>query len=240
MKFTTPLVRGTLIKRYKRFLTDVTLDSGEVITASCPNTGSMMGLKDPGNRVWLSTSDNPKRKYKHTWEMVEVAMDGGRTMVGLNTGRPNAIVSEAIRDGRIAELTGYAGLRNEVKYGVNSRIDILLEDDSRPPCYVEVKNVTLLRQKGIAEFPDGVTARGAKHLREMSEMVRQGHRATMFYLAQRADAEQLTFASDIDPDYLEAYKEARKAGVEAIAYACTLSEDGIILERAIPILECDR
>jgi len=235
MKFTTPLVRGTLIKRYKRFLTDVTLDSGEVITASCPNTGSMMGLKDPGNRVWLSTSDNPKRKYKHTWEMVEVAMDGGRTMVGLNTGRPNAIVSEAIRDGRIAELTGYAGLRNEVKYGVNSRIDILLEDDSRPPCYVEVKNVTLLRQKGIAEFPDGVTARGAKHLREMSEMVRQGHRATMFYLAQRADAEQLTFASDIDPAYLEAYKQATSAGVEAIAYACTLSEDGIVLDRAIPI-----
>lgn len=236
MKFTTPLVRGTLIKRYKRFLTDVTLDSGEVITASCPNTGSMMGLKDPGNRVWLSTSDNPKRKYQHTWEMVEVTMEGRQTMVGLNTGRPNAIVSEAIRDGKIAELTGYAGLRNEVKYGVNSRIDILLEDDDRPACYVEVKNVTLLRKKGIAEFPDGVTARGAKHLKEMSEMVRQGHRATMFYLAQRADAEQLTFASDIDPAYLEAYKQARKAGVEAIAYACTLSEDGINLERAIPIL----
>lgn len=236
MKFTTPLVRGTLIKRYKRFLTDVTLEDGEVITASCPNTGSMMGLKDPGNRVWLSTSDNPKRKYRHTWEMVEVAMDGQQTIVGLNTGRPNAIVSEAIRDGKITELAGYANLRNEVKYGVNSRIDILLEDDNRPACYVEVKNVTLLRQKGVAEFPDGVTARGAKHLKEMSEMVRQGHRATMFYLAQRADAEQLTFASDIDPAYLKAYKQARKAGVEAIAYACTLSEDGIVLDRAIPIL----
>ena len=236
MKFTTPLVRGTLIKRYKRFLTDVTLEDGEVITASCPNTGSMMGLKDPGNRVWLSTSDNPKRKYRHTWEMVEVTKDGQKTIVGLNTGRPNAIVSEAIRSGEIAELAGYANLRNEVKYGANSRIDILLEDDNRPACYVEVKNVTLLRKKGVAEFPDGVTARGAKHLKEMSEMVRQGHRATMFYLAQRADAEQLTFASDIDPAYLEAYKEARKARVEAIAYACTLSEDGIILDRTIPIL----
>ena len=236
MKYATPLERGTLIKRYKRFLTDVTLESGEEITASCPNTGSMMGLKDPGNRVWLSTSDNPKRKYRHTWEMVEVTMDGQKIIVGLNTGRPNAIVSDAIREGKIAELTGYANLRNEVKYGVNSRIDILLEDDARPPCYVEVKNVTLLRNKGIAEFPDGVTARGAKHLKEMSEMVKQGARATMFYLAQRSDAEQLTFASDIDPAYLEAFKQARSVGVEAIAYACTLSEDGIDLNRSIPIV----
>ncbi len=235
MEFTSPLVRGTLIKRYKRFLTDVTLDTGEVVTASCPNTGSMMGLIEPGTRVWLSTSDNPKRKYRHTWEMVEVALGGAKTIVGLNTGRPNAIVTEAIRSGRIPELAGYGGLRNEVKYGANSRIDILLSGDARPDCYVEVKNVTLMRDKGIAEFPDGVTARGAKHLAEMTDMVRQGARATMFYLAQRADAEQLTFASDIDPAYLEAYRQATDAGVEAIAYACTLSEDGIVLDRAIPI-----
>ena len=167
--------------------------------------------------------------------MVEVTLDGTKTIVGLNTGRPNKIVSEAITDGQIPELTGYASLRNEVKYGQNSRIDILLEDDNRSPCYVEVKNVTLLRNRGVAEFPDGVTARGAKHLAEMAEMVRQGARATMFYLAQRDDAERLTFASDIDPAYLEAYKAARDAGVEAIAYSCTLSEQGISIARQLPI-----
>ena len=235
MEFDAPLVTGTLIKRYKRFLTDVQLDSGETITASCPNTGSMMGLIEPGNRVWLSVSDNPKRKYRHTWEMVEVTVDGNPTIVGLNTGRPNKIVSDAISSGSIAELEGYGSLRNEVKYGANSRIDILLEDDGHPPCYVEVKNVTLLRQPGLAEFPDGVTARGAKHLAEMSEMVRQGARAVMFYLAQRDDARQLTFASDIDPAYLESYKVARDAGVEAVAYACTLNETAIEIDRNIPI-----
>lgn len=235
MIFDAPLVTGTLVKRYKRFLTDVELDTGESITASCPNTGSMMGLIEPGNRVWLSVSDNPKRKYRHTWEMVEVTIDGSRTIVGLNTGRPNRIVSDAISSGAVAELSGYGSLRNEVKYGTNSRIDILLEQDDRPPCYVEVKNVTLLRRPGLAEFPDGVTARGAKHLAEMSEMVRQGARAVMFYLAQRADARQLTFASDIDPAYLEAYKAAREAGVEAVAYACTLTDTGIEIDRTIPI-----
>ena len=235
MKFATPLERGTLTKRYKRFLADIVLDNGQAITASCPNTGSMMGLVDPGNRVWLSTSDNPKRKFRHTWEMVEVAAGDGRILVGLNTGRPNAIVSQAIKDRRIAELTGYDNLRKEVKYGTSSRIDILLESDDRPACYIEVKNVTLLRQPGIAEFPDGVTSRGAKHLREMSEMVRQGARAVMFYLVQRADAERLTFASDIDPAYLEAYIHAREAGVEAIAYVCSLSEEKIDLKHSVPI-----
>ncbi len=235
MKLTENLVSGTLIKRYKRFLTDVELDNGETITASCPNTGSMMGLKEPGNRVWLSESVNPKRKYKHTWEMVEVSVHGQNALVGINTGRPNKIVSEAISAGRIAELTGYASLRNEVKYGKNSRIDILLEDDSKPPCYVEVKNVTLLRDKGLAEFPDGVTARGAKHLSEMADMVRDGARAVMFYLAQRGDAERLTFARDIDPAYLDAYRQARAAGVEAVAYACAMSPQEIAIAHPLPI-----
>ncbi|MGI9464218.1 MAG: DNA/RNA nuclease SfsA [Aestuariivirgaceae bacterium] len=235
MKFATPLERGTLTKRYKRFLTDVVLDDGQAITASCPNTGSMMGLIDPGNPVWLSTSDNPKRKYRHTWELVEVTTGNGTTLVGLNTGRPNAIVTQAIKDGAIAELAGYANLRNEVKYGTNSRIDILLEDDARPPCYVEVKNVTLLRRPGVAEFPDGVTARGAKHLAEMSDMVKQGARAVMCYLVQRADADSLTFASDIDPAYLEAYKNARDVGVEAIAYSCSLSPHEITIAGSLPI-----
>ena len=235
MKFTAPLERGTLTKRYKRFLADIVLNNGTEITASCPNTGSMMGLIEPGNPVWLSTSDNPKRKYRHTWEMVEVKAPGATTVVGINTGRPNTIVSQAISDGKIPELSGYLSLRNEVKYGTNSRIDILLETEDKPDCYVEVKNVTLLRRKGIAEFPDGVTARGAKHLLEMSEMVRQGARAVMFYLAQRADAERLTFATDIDPAYLEAYLRARDAGVEAIAYGCSVSADEIVLDRKLPI-----
>ncbi len=236
MKMPENLVTGTLIKRYKRFLADVTLDSGEAITASCPNTGSMMGLKEPGNRVWLSTSDNPKRKYRHTWELVEVDAHGSKALVGINTGRPNAIVSEAIAAGRIDQLTGYANQRGEVKYGQNSRIDILLEDDARPPCYVEVKNVTLLRDRGVAEFPDGVTARGAKHLVEMSEMVRQGARAVMVYLVHRDDPERFTFAQDIDPAYLEAYKQATAAGVEAVAYACRLTPDDVTVTRQLPIV----
>ncbi len=236
MKFATPLERGTLTKRYKRFLADIVLDDGQAVTASCPNTGSMMGLVDPGNPVWLTTSDNPKRKYRHTWEMVEVTTSRGTALVGLNTGRPNTIVSEAVGDGSIAELTGYTNLRNEVKYGTNSRIDILLEADDRPACYVEVKNVTLLRHAGLAEFPDGVTARGAKHLMEMSKMVEQGARAVMFYLVQRADADRLTFASDIDPAYLKAFKHARDVGVEAIAYGCSLNTQEITIERNLPII----
>lgn len=237
MKFDTPLVSGKLIKRYKRFLADVKLDDGSTITASCPNTGSMMGLIDPGNQVWLSQSDNPKRKYRHTLEMIGVDLHGRSTVVGINTGLPNRIVSSAVRNGLVSELAGYGNLRNEVKYGVNSRIDILLEDDAKAPCYVEVKNVTLLRDAGRAEFPDGVTARGAKHLAELQTMVAGGARAVMFYLVQRDDADCMTFASDIDPAYVEAYRQARANGVEAIAYGCSLSAQGIAFGNRLPIEE---
>lgn len=240
MDFETPLVRGTLIKRYKRFLADVTLDSGEVVTASCPNTGSMKGLVDPGNAVWLSLSDNPKRKYKHTFEMVEVDLGTiggtGSTIVGINTGHPNKLVEEGILSGRIKELKGYPSLKREQKYGKNSRIDILLRKDEEADagrCYVEVKNTTLARRNGIAEFPDAVTSRGAKHLAELADMVRDGHRAVMVYLIQRGDAKKFAFADDLDPEYLRAFEAAREAGVEALAYACDVTPTGIVVKRKV-------
>lgn len=232
-----PLLRGKLIKRYKRFLTDVELDSGEVVTATCPNTGSMMGLLDPGNPVWLSISDNPARKYAHTWEMVEALNAAGQpARVGLNTGLPNKLVEEAIVSGKVPLLSGYDTLKREQKYGKNSRIDILLSDgaDGRL-AYVEVKNVTLSREGGIAEFPDAVTERGAKHLMELADMVREGHRAVMVYLAQRSDAARFRLAHDIDPAYMDAWKAARDAGVESIALACQMGDDEIVADRLIDL-----
>ncbi|MBN9262587.1 MAG: DNA/RNA nuclease SfsA [Hyphomicrobium sp.] len=235
MQFQTPLLRGTLIQRYKRFLADVRLESGEVITATCPNTGSMMGLTTPGLPVWVSISDSPTRKYKHTWEMLEVNLGKGPSLVGINTNHPNALVSEAILGKRVASLKGYESLRREVKYGTNSRIDILLESPGKPPAYVEVKNVHMMREVGIAEFPDSVTARGLKHLLELSQMVREGHRAVMVFLIQRNDATRLTFARDIDPSYAGGLAEALEVGVEAIALKCALTSEGISVEKTVPI-----
>ncbi len=235
MKFDKPLVTGTLIKRYKRFLTDVKLADGSTITASCPNTGSMSGLLNPGNRVWLSTSDNPKRKYRHTWEMLECGDLPKNPMVGINTHLPNKLVAQAIEDGLVPELAGYTSLRREVKYGQNSRIDLFLESKDQPPCYVEIKNVTLLRQPGLAEFPDTVTVRGTKHLTELSAMVANGARAVMFYLVQRDDAQRFSLASDVDPTYFNAYNKAKAAGVETLAWSCKLDETGIELDKALPV-----
>ncbi len=236
MKFPTPLVRGRLIKRYKRFLADVSLDTGELVTATCPNTGSMMGLAVPGAVVWLSVSASPTRKYPHTWELVEADAGSGPTLVGINTSHPNRLVSDAVACGTIPEVSGYATLRREVKYGLSSRIDILLEDPGKGLCYVEIKNVHLSRRAGLAEFPDSVTERGAKHLAELSAMVAAGHRAVMLYLIQRADAEAFSLAADIDPRYAAAFEAARAAGVEAIAYACDLSPTEITIARPVPVL----
>lgn len=235
MQFASPLIRGRLVKRYKRFLADVVLETGETVTATCANTGSMKGLVNPGATVWLSQSDSPTRKYRHTWEMVEHDGGKGATIVGINTGHPNKIVAEAIDGGKIAPLKGYANLRREVKYGKNSRIDILLEDPKKGLCYVEIKNVHFLRKAGLAEFPDSVTSRGAKHLGELAQMVADGHRAVMVYLVQRADATRLTLARDIDPDYGAAFDRAASAGVEALAYRCTLDDYGIVLSKKIPV-----
>lgn len=235
MRFSTPLTRGRLIRRYKRFLADVALDTGETITATCPNTGSMLGLTAPGSIVWLSRSDSPTRKYPHTWEMIEADLGDGPALVGINTNHPNRLVAEAIEAGRIKALAGYRSLRREVKYGEASRIDILLEDPGKGLCYVEIKNVHLMRKPGLAEFPDCVTARGVKHLRELSGMVAQGHRAVMLYLVQRTDAKRFSLAHDLDPAYAAAFAEAADAGVEAMAYACRLSPDEIALDKAIRI-----
>ncbi len=193
----------------------------------------MLGLKAPGSRVWLSKSDNPKRKLAYSWEIIEA--DG--TLVGINTAHPNGLVAEAIEDGTITELAGYDTRRREVKYGKNSRIDILLEGPDKPLCYVEVKNVHLLRTPGLAEFPDSVTARGAKHLRELSDMVAEGHRAVMVFLVQRGDAERFSLARDIDPSYGNAFDAARAAGVETLVYRCTVTPQQIAVTDAIPILD---
>ena len=235
MQFASPLVRGRLIKRYKRFLADVKLDSGKTITASCANTGSMLGLLHDNVPVWLSEHDSPTRKYRHTWEMVENDMGDGPLMVGINTSHPNKIVASAIEAKRVKPLAGYATLKREVKYGNNSRIDILLDDPKKGRCYVEVKNVHLSRENGTAEFPDSVTTRGAKHLRELADMVREGHRAVMLYLIQRQDAKRFSLADDIDPDYAAAFEQASKAGVEALAYRCKLDETAITIDRAVRV-----
>jgi len=237
MQFATPLIPGTLMQRYKRFLADVRLEDGSVVTAACPNTGSMMGLTLPGSRVWLSRSESPTRKYPHTWELVEADLGKGPLIVGINTGHPNLLVSEAIVAGKIKSLKGYPGLRREVKYGRNSRIDILLEKPGGPSCYVEVKNVHLSRRHGLAEFPDSVTERGVKHLHEMTDMVAAGHRAVMVYLIQRSEAAKLAMARDIDPTYGAALDKARAAGVEAVALRCRVSPLGIEVDKAVPIVD---
>ncbi len=236
MQFPSPLIRGRLIQRYKRFLADVELDSGETVTATCPNTGSMKGLTTPGSIVWLSTSDSPTRKYRHTWEMIAHDIGRGPTLVGINTGLPNRIMTEAIEAGKIAPLEGYASLKREQKYGRNSRIDILLEDEGKGACYVEIKCVHLMRKEGLAEFPDSVTARGAKHLGELADMVREGKRAVMVFLIQRADVESMSLARDIDPAYGAAFDAAVAAGVEAIGVRCRLSEAEISVDRLVEVL----
>ncbi|MCH9806378.1 MAG: DNA/RNA nuclease SfsA [Alphaproteobacteria bacterium] len=235
MEFASPLKRGTLIKRYKRFLADIELDNGETITASCPNTGSMKGLCDPGSFVWVSESDSKTRKYRHTWELVENDAGKGTTLVGINTGHPNKIVSEAIEDNKIAKLKGYASLKREQKYGKNSRIDILLQDEAKGRAYVEIKNVHLMRKSGLAEFPDSVTARGAKHLEELGDMVEEGHRAVMMFLIQRADATRMSPCADIDPNYTQCLRRAIERGVETLAYRCEITPSEICLTKSVPI-----
>jgi sugar fermentation stimulation protein A len=230
MKFPGPLVRGTLVKRYKRFLSDIELDGGEVIVAHCANPGAMLGLNAAGAEVWLSRSANPKRKLAYSWELVRV----GNHLVGINTGLPNALVAEAIAAGQIAELRGYGIARREVRYGTNSRIDLLLEEPGRPTCYVEIKNVHLKRGPA-AEFPDCPTARGAKHLRELTEMVNQGHRAVMVYLVQRGDCDYFTVADDLDPLYGRALRQAVEHGVETLCYTCAISLDAIEVGEPLPV-----
>lgn len=237
MRFAAPLIPATLKRRYKRFLADVVLDNGEELTVHVANPGAMTGLAQPGMRVWLSKSSNPARKLAYSWELVEADFGGGHEIVGVNTAHPNGIVGAAIAANLIPELAGYTTIRREVKYGTNSRVDFVLEDSRRPPCYVEVKNVHLMRRRGLTEFPDAATARGAKHLAELAAVVKAGGRAVMFYLIQIGSAERFALARDIDPKYGAAFDAARAAGVEAIAYRCVLSCDAIDVSGPVPIAE---
>lgn len=226
MIFEEPLIRGTLVRRYQRFLAEVALDDGEVVTAHCANPGSMLGVNASGSEVWLSVARNPTRRLRYTWELIRV----GGNLVGINTCRPNGLVAQAIAGGAIPELAGYAVCRREVKIGRNSRVDLLLEGPDRPPCLVEVKSVTLRRDGRPGrplEFPDAVTERGTKHLRELAGAVQKGARAVMIYLAQRDDGDHFVIAQDIDPAYAEALRAAMAIGVEALCYRCRVSVAGI-------------
>jgi sugar fermentation stimulation protein A len=237
MRFPAPLVPATLVRRYKRFLADVVLASGETVTVHCANPGAMTGLNSAGARVWLSKSENPSRKLAHSWELIEVDLGCGAELVGINTAHPNALAAEAIAAGAIAELRGYPSLRREVRYGKNSRVDFLLADAARPPCYVEIKNVHLMRAPGLAEFPDAVTKRGAKHLAELAVVAAGGARAVMLFLIQIASARRFALARDIDPAYGQAFDAARRAGVEALAYRCAITCDGIEVVEPVAIAE---
>ncbi|MDF1609913.1 DNA/RNA nuclease SfsA [Hoeflea sp. YIM 152468] len=233
MRFDPPLIPATLLRRYKRFLFDAELESGELITGSCPNTGSMRGLTTPGSKCYLTSHVSATRKYAHALELVEA--DG--TLVGINTGRPNRLVEEAIDQGLLGSLGAYAKRSREQKYGVNSRIDILLEDRERGTAYVEVKNVHFCRSPGLAEFPDSVTARGAKHLEELGDMVAAGHRAIMVYLIQRDDVDRLSLCRDRDPAYAAAFDRAMSRGVEACAIRCKITPEQISPELTVTIEE---
>jgi len=236
MRFQEPLIEGRLIQRYKRFLADVELTDGTVVTAHCANPGSMLGLKEAGSRVFLSQSNNPARKLKYSWELVEAAPDGGALqLIGINSSLPNRLVGETLDKGQIEPFSAYSNIRPEVKYGTASRVDFLLQEDGLPPCYLEVKNCHMMREKGAAEFPDSVTKRGSKHLQELSAMISQGTRAALLYVIQM-QADSFRVAADIDPEYNRNFREALAAGVESFAYTCRISTKGIELDRQVPIL----
>ena len=230
MDFPQPLMRGTLVSRYKRFFADVILEDGSAITAHCPNPGAMLGVNTPGLPVWLSKSGDPKRKLAHTLEFVEV--DGG--LVGVNTMAPNRLVAEALAADAIPELAGYATHRREVKYGEASRVDFLLEHPDRTPCWLEIKNCHLSRTKGLAEFPDCVAARSTKHLRELETMAAAGERAVVLFVVQRTDCDGFRACAELDPKFAAALDHAAAAGVEVLVYTAKMSPKAVTLSHRIP------
>ncbi|QRM55388.1 DNA/RNA nuclease SfsA [Sinorhizobium sp. BG8] len=232
MIFDPPLVPATLVQRYKRFLFDAVLDDGRAITGSCPNTGSMRGLTAPGSRIWISEHDGALRKYRHRLELVEA----GGTVVGINTGLPNRLAEEAIREGLVGNLKDYPVIERERKYGRNSRVDLLLSGPLLRTAYVEVKNVHFRRTPELAEFPDTATVRGTKHLEELGDMAEAGHRAVMLYIVQRPDCLRFRICRDLDPVYAVAFERALKRGVEAYAVKCEVSRKQI---RPTALIEMD-
>lgn len=233
MRFQTPLVPATLIRRYKRFLADCRLEDGREITAHCANPGSMMGLAEPGTKIWLEPNDDPKRKLKFGWRLVD--HENGH-FTGVDTAVPNRVLGDALREQQIATLDTYGTVRAEMKYGTKSRIDYFLTQDGLPDLYLEIKSVTLSRQPGLAEFPDSVTARGTKHLGELQQMVSNGHRAAMLYLVQRTDCTTFHLARDIDPTYAVAFDAARRAGVEIFCYGTQITPQHVKMGCTIKIL----
>ncbi len=233
MKFSSDLIPATLIRRYKRFLADVTLvGKDKVITVHTPNTGTMLGCAEPGSRIWLQDSGNPARKYRLGWEL---STSETGALIGVNTHLANQLVREGIESGVIAELQGYESLRREVRYGQeSSRIDVLLQHTARPACYIEVKNVTLVRGEGVAAFPDAVSQRGTKHLRELTNLVEQGYRAVLLFCVQRADAKVVEPARDIDPVYADTLRTAVNGGVEVLAYRAQVTTSAITLQTRLP------
>lgn len=236
MLFDPPLVPAKLLRRYKRFLADAELGAEpEPVVAHCGNPGSMMGLAEPGSTIWLSPNRNPKAKLDWRWELV----DTGTSLVTVNTGRANTVVAEALDTNRIPELGDYRSVRAEVRYGTNSRIDFLLEDEEKPPVYVEVKSVTLRRPDGsdpdAAAFPDAVTKRGTKHLQELQAVLTTGARAVMLFLVQREDCRYFKPAGDIDPVYANELVAAKDAGVELLCYVCRITPQSIVLDKSLPI-----
>lgn len=224
------LIQGTLVKRYKRFLADVELDDGSIVTAHCPNTGAMTGCAEPGWQVWLSPSTNPKRKLAYTWEVVKTSQGH---WIGINTHKANAIVKEALAEDQIPELLGYTEHKAEVKFGAeNSRVDFLLSGDNKVDCYLEVKSVTLL-QNEQGYFPDAKTLRGQKHLRELSSIVTQGKRAVLLFCVQHTGIQSMSVAQHIDQNYADELKSAMENGVEILCYACCINEEKIFINQAL-------
>ncbi len=226
-----PLHRATLVRRYKRFLADVRFDDdGREETVHCPNPGAMLGLAKPGMTIWTSRGGSKTRKLPHTWELAEA--DGG--LVGVNTLTPNHLAAEALANGGVPELAGYDRVRREVKYGEASRVDFLLESADRPPCWLEIKNVHLMRQPGLAEFPDCVAARSLKHLRELKARAAVGERAVMLFVVQRTDCDRFVAAADLDPAYAEGLIDAFRNGVEVLCYLCDIDLQTLRISRRIP------
>ena len=231
MRFQTPLAPARLIRRYKRFLADCRLEDGREVTAHCANPGSMLGLAEPGTKIWLEPNDDPKKKLKWGWRLVD--HENGH-FTGVDTSVPNRALKAALEAGEVPELAAYRTIRPEVKYGRNSRIDFLLQQDGLPDAWVEVKSVTLSRQPGLAEFPDSVTVRGARHMADLAQMRAEGHRAVLLYLVQRSDATRVTVAADIDPAYATALRDAQAQGVEVIAMGAEISPRGITVGTPLP------